>query len=58
MQTGNFSQVVWRRSREVGVGYARNPRSGEVVVAALYHPPGNLPGLYRENVPLHAFSTC
>lgn len=39
LKTGHFTQVVWKESRELGVGMAKN-RSGEVFVVANYDPPG------------------
>lgn len=43
-------QVIWRDSRELGVGMARN-RSGQIFVVANYDPPGNFIGSFAENVP-------
>lgn len=37
LKTGHFTQVVWRESRELGVGMAKN-RNGEVFVVANYDP--------------------
>ncbi|XP_052895153.1 uncharacterized protein LOC128302382 [Anopheles moucheti] len=50
LKTGHFSQVVWKDSRELGVGLARN-RSGQVFVVANYDPPGNYIGSFAKNVP-------
>lgn len=49
LKTGHFTQVVWRESRELGVGMARN-RSGEVFIVANYNPPGNFIGSFEKNV--------
>lgn len=46
---GHFSQVVWKESREVGVGRART-NDGKVVVVTNYRPAGNRPGAYSTNV--------
>ncbi|CAG2247939.1 unnamed protein product [Mytilus edulis] len=46
---GHFSQVVWKESREVGVGRART-NDGKVVVVTNYSPAGNRPGAYSTNV--------
>jgi len=51
MQTGHFSQVVWKGSQNLGVGIARD-RSGKVFVVANYSPPGNYQGRYVANVPV------
>lgn len=50
LKTGHFTQVVWKESRELGVGMARN-RTGEVFVVANYDPPGNFIGSFEKNVP-------
>ena len=50
MQTGHFTQVVWKGSRRlgVGVGYADNGR--KAIVVANYDPPGNYLGQFPQNV--------
>ncbi|OON20636.1 SCP-like protein [Opisthorchis viverrini] len=45
---GNFTQLVWKATREVGFGKARS--SGKCIVVAHYRPPGNVRGHYAENV--------
>uniref|UniRef100_A0A5K3F670 SCP domain-containing protein n=2 Tax=Mesocestoides corti TaxID=53468 RepID=A0A5K3F670_MESCO len=45
---GNFTQLVWAGTKEVGFGKAR--RKGQCVVVAHYRPPGNVRGRYRNNV--------
>lgn len=50
LKTGHFTQVVWKESRELGVGMAKN-RSGEIFVVANYHPAGNFIGSFEKNVP-------
>jgi len=46
--TGNFTQVVWAGSTEIGVGKATN--GGQTFVVANYYPPGNYQGQFKENV--------
>ena len=46
--TGHFTQLVWVASRKLGLGVARG--NGKVVVVANYDPPGNLRGVFEENV--------
>lgn len=53
--TGHFTQLVWRKTRRLGVGVARsdcgsNGSGGQYYVVANYDPPGNVVGEYRENV--------
>lgn len=50
LKTGHFTQVVWKDSRELGVGMAKN-RTGQIFVVANYDPPGNFIGSFTENVP-------
>ena len=42
-QTGHYSQMVWRTTKEVGMGMAIC-RNGDVIVVANYNPPGNYIG--------------
>ncbi|XP_063699505.1 uncharacterized protein LOC134830072 isoform X2 [Culicoides brevitarsis] len=50
LKTGHFTQVVWKDSRELGVGVGSN-RSGQTYVVCNYDPPGNFIGSFSENVP-------
>ncbi|PAA78385.1 hypothetical protein BOX15_Mlig021365g2 [Macrostomum lignano] len=47
-KAGNFTQLVWLGTREVGVGRAQS--GSRVVVVAHYRPPGNVRGRYVANV--------
>jgi len=46
--SGNFTQVVWAGSTEIGVGRATG--GGPTFVVANYVPPGNIQGCFKENV--------
>lgn len=46
----HFTQVVWRGSKELGVGIAKNKR-GQTYVVCNYSPKGNFIGQFSENVP-------
>ena len=48
MQTGHFTQVVWRATTEVGCG--RSQCKGMDIWVCEYDPAGNFEGQYRENV--------
>ena len=48
LQTGHFSQMVWKGSNELGCGSAECP-SGRLVVCR-YLPQGNVLGQFKENV--------
>lgn len=49
--TGHFTQMVWKTSKEVGVGVASSGK-GMFIVVAQYNPCGNItnPGFYARNV--------
>lgn len=46
--TGHFTQVVWKNTKNMGIGVGRSKDA--VYVCANYAPPGNYPGEFRENV--------
>lgn len=48
--TGHFTQVVWKDSKELGVGMSKN-NQGQVYVVANYDPPGNYVGKFAVSVP-------
>lgn len=50
MGTGHFTQVVWKDSKELGVGVCKNTQ-GQVFVVANYDPPGNFVGKFAASVP-------
>lgn len=47
--TGNFTQLIWKNTRELGVGIQKIGVTAYIVCH--YHPQGNLIGEFRENVP-------
>ncbi|CAF1317958.1 unnamed protein product [Rotaria sp. Silwood1] len=44
----HFSQLVWKNSKELGIGHAYNGH--RLYVVALYQPPGNIRGQFQANV--------
>jgi hypothetical protein len=48
--TGNFTQSVWKGSKEVGIGYATNQDKNQNFVVATFLPKGNLNGGHPTNV--------
>jgi len=50
--TDTFTQVIWKDTKEVGVGCAKSPsnEAGPMYVVALYKPAGNIPKQLRQNV--------
>ncbi|XP_041855504.1 cell wall protein PRY3-like [Melanotaenia boesemani] len=49
-KTGHFTQVVWKDSKELGVGMATDGK--KVIVVGQYRPAGNIanPGHYEKNI--------
>ncbi|XP_053668153.1 uncharacterized protein LOC128718555 [Anopheles marshallii] len=47
-QVGHFTQVVWKKSRKIGVGIAAQGKN--IYVVCNYDPPGNYGGQYSANV--------
>ena len=50
LDTGHFSQIVWRDTREVGVGTCKSPDGRLMYMVARYNPPGNVLKKFQENV--------
>jgi pathogenesis-related protein 1 len=48
MQTGHFTQLVWRDTKHVGCGHTQC--NGNDIWVCEYDPPGNYDGEYRANV--------
>lgn len=51
--TGQFAQVVWKSTKELGMGVAKSiddVNNKYVYVTALYRPPGNIEAVLRDNV--------
>ena len=46
--TGHFTQIIWKDTKEVGFGVAN--RGNTYYVVANYYPPGNFLGQYGKNV--------
>ena len=48
---GHFTQVIWRTSTKLGIGYARTADRTGVYVVGRYYDHGNVGGQYGNNVP-------
>lgn len=46
-----FTQMIWRSTTDVGCAYARFDNY-TYYAACVYHPVGNIPGKYKDNVPM------
>lgn len=46
---GHFTQIVWKSTREIGVGSAKS-KSGKLYIVVNYHPPGNYSDHFSKNV--------
>ncbi|XP_066258178.1 uncharacterized protein [Euwallacea similis] len=46
----HFTQVIWKNSKYLGVGIAKN-KKGQTYVVCNYEPKGNFVGQFAENVP-------
>ena len=49
VETGHFTQLVWRSTKEVGFGKTID-KNGKSFVVANYFPCGNTPGTFDFNV--------
>lgn len=49
-QTDAFTQLVWRGTKEIGMGCAKDVATNDLYVVALYKPPGNDRRRLRDNV--------
>ena len=49
MNTGHFTQLVWKGSKQIGCGASCN-NSNKCYVTCNYYPPGNYIGQFTSNV--------
>ncbi|CAG4920884.1 unnamed protein product [Colias eurytheme] len=49
LNCGHFTQIVWKSTKELGIGSAKS-KSGKLYVVANYYPPGNFGGQFVKNV--------
>lgn len=49
-QTGHFTQMVWKKTRQVGFGLTIDPVRKEAIFMAYYYPAGNFEGKFMTNV--------
>ena len=49
-KASRFTQMIWKKTKEVGFGIALNNKSGKYYAVANYFPPGNSLGEYKDNI--------
>ena len=57
--TGHFTQVVWKDSKELGIGMATGKSQSGMFctyIVGRYRPPGNYRGRYKKNVAKGTFT--
>ena len=56
-QARSFTQVVWKKSKKIGVGHAVTRKNNTICtyVIAIYKPSGNVIGNFEENVSQGSF---
>ncbi|XP_066964273.1 uncharacterized protein [Macrobrachium rosenbergii] len=51
LKSGHFSQMIWKDSKQVGIGYARSAAGTKIFVVANFDPQGNWLGQFATQVP-------
>ncbi len=46
----DFTQLVWKKTKLVGFGFAKSAPHGHYLAVALYYPAGNVEGKFEENI--------
>ncbi|XP_025411814.1 protein PRY1-like isoform X2 [Sipha flava] len=46
----HFTQLIWKGSRELGVGVSKCSKSGQIYLVCNYNPRGNFRSQFKENV--------
>lgn len=49
-QAVRFTQLIWKKTKEVGFGIAKNEQTGKIYAVANYFPNGNGLGQFKDNV--------
>ena len=50
IKASRFTQLVWKNTKNVGFGFSLNKSNGYFFAVAIYDPPGNKLGCYKNNV--------
>ena len=49
-ETRDFTQIIWKNSKEIGMGFVHTPDKKKTLVVALYNPGGNDKHRLQENL--------
>lgn len=52
LDSGNFTQIIWKSTKYLGVAAATNDTYNEVYLVCMYDPPGNIVEDYQDNLDL------
>jgi len=47
----NYTQLVWRSTKEVGCAFCHNPIDHRTIVVCYFYPAGNVQGQFERNIP-------
>jgi len=48
--SGNFTQMIWKSTREIGVGICENLEKRRTIMVCYFYPAGNIKGEFASNV--------
>jgi len=48
--TGNFSQIIWKETTDIGIGFWHDKNNKKYYSVILYYPIGNCLGEFKENI--------
>ncbi len=46
----HFTQIIWKETKEIGIGFSYNKVNKQFCTVILYYPPGNILGEFAKNV--------
>ncbi|CAH8501825.1 unnamed protein product [Dicrocoelium dendriticum] len=47
---GHFTQLLWRETKELGIGFVPSDTPDRAFIVCFYHPPGNVKGQFLVNI--------
>ena len=48
--TSHFTQIIWKETKEIGIGFSQDEKNKKYSFVFLYYPPGNTLGEFSNNV--------